>query len=168
VHLVQAAEAAVWESLAKSHTGDYTAVDTSLNSSITLEASASKGLFMISAISNGTDILHGVISGNEDDFVTPSPWHVQLVPTLLYKNETTQQGQIWRMLIVHEREEGVQKGVWDDQCVTDMDQISYAGLPINEIVFWLEDGLVELPAWRVMLKAEVKEEDDNEEFKHDL
>lgn len=124
---------------------------------------------MTAAISNSTDILNGVLSGNDDDFGSSAPWHVQLVPTLLYKNETTQQGEIWRMLIVHERVEDEKvKPVWDDQCVTDVDQISYAGLPINEIVFWLEDGLVELPAWKVTMKLVEEKDDEGKEYKFDL
>ncbi|SMQ49872.1 unnamed protein product [Zymoseptoria tritici ST99CH_1A5] len=169
VSVVQAAEAAIWSSLAQSHTGSFTAVDPSLNSSLTLTASPSKGLQLTAAISNSTDILNGVLSGNDDDFGSSAPWHVQLVPTLLYKNETTQQGEIWRMLIVHERVEDEKvKPVWDDQCVTDVDQISYAGLPINEIVFWLEDGLVELPAWKVTMKLVEEKDDEGKEYKFDL
>ncbi|KJY00709.1 beta-lactamase family protein [Zymoseptoria brevis] len=169
VSVVQAAEAAVWSSLAESHTGSFAAVETSLNSSLTLTASPSQGLRLTAAISNSTDILNGVLSGNDDDFASSAPWHVQLVPTLLYKNEATQQGEIWRMLIVHERvDDGKVKPVWDDQCVTDVDQISYAGLPINEIVFWLEDGLVELPAWKVTMKMDGEKHDEGEEYKHDL
>jgi hypothetical protein len=168
VRVAQAAEAAIWPSVARTHTGDFVAVDHTLNSSMTLAASPSKGLQLTAAISNGTDILNGILSGNEDDFGSSAPWHVQLVPTLLYKNETTQQGEVWRMLIAHEREEGKAKDVWDDHCPTDLDQISYGGLPLNEIVFWLEDGLVELPAWRVKMKAVEKEKGDAETFKHDL
>ena len=29
----------------------------------------------------------------------------------------------------------------------------YAGLPLNEVVFWHEKGVVELPAWNLKLEA---------------
>lgn len=79
------------------------------------------------------------------------PWHAQLVPTLLFKNETSQDGEIWRLLAVRERD-GQDQGIWEEFCPTDVDSLSYAGLPFNEIVFWREEGLIELPAWRVTMK----------------
>ena len=46
--------------------------------------------------------------------------------------------------------------VWDDFCITDVNQMMYAGVPINEMVFWSDDNgkivEVELPAFRVTLK----------------
>ena len=41
---------------------------------------------------------------------------------------------------------------WDEYCPTDVDIALYAGLPVNEVVFWHGEGILELPAWK--LKAE--------------
>ena len=84
------------------------------------------------------------------------PWHAQLVPTLLYRNQTSLKGELWRSLIVIDRLSGDKDDVWDDFCITDIDQAKYAEVPINEMVFWSdEDGKIaelELPAFRVTLK----------------
>lgn len=83
--------------------------------------------------------------------------YAQLVPTLLFENETRQQGEIWRLEIVAETSTTHGSGsVWDSFCLGDIDPYSYAGLPVNEIVFWHEDGHLELPAWHVMLKVSEK------------
>ncbi|KAK3673945.1 hypothetical protein LTR78_006147 [Recurvomyces mirabilis] len=155
VPLVRAAEAAIWDDVESAYTGSYTAIEPPhLNSSVTFAAHSSLGLTLETFISNSTDVFDtllpafaGVKSGES--------WHAQLQPTLLYKNETTQGGEIWRLLIVSERT-GKEK-VWDDFCNTDVDVASYAGLPINEVVFWHDEKVVELPAWRVKLRR-----DDNE------
>ena len=80
-------------------------------------------------------------------------WHAQLLPTLLFKNESTKQGEIWRFLIVQERmEKKSGHGLFDEFCVTDVDTTSYGTLPLNEVIFWHEEGLVELPAFQVVFK----------------
>ncbi|KAK5108442.1 hypothetical protein LTR62_008329 [Meristemomyces frigidus] len=150
IPLVRAAETATWKAMDEEYAGTYTAIEPSgLNSSLTLTASESTGLTLTSFISNSTDVfatllpIYAGVHGDES-------WRAQLVPTLLYKNETTQQGEIWRLLVVPERT-GKAK-VWDEFCNTDVDVASYAGLPINEVVFWHGEQVVELPAWRVKLK----------------
>lgn len=155
VSLVRAAENEVWKSLEQTHGGSYVAIDEQLNSSISFSASPSGGLTVTNFISNGTDELGFVFP----TFFLPLldigdlPWRVQLMPTLLYKNETSQQGEIWRMLVVPEEPKDKSSGpVWDDFCIANVEYVSYGGLPFNEVVFWLEDGIVELPAWRVKLK----------------
>lgn len=155
VSLVRAAENEVWKSLEQTHGGSYVAIDEQLNSSISFSASPSGGLTVTNFISNGTDELGFVFP----TFFLPLldigdlPWRVQLMPTLLYKNETSQQGEIWRMLVVPEEpKDKSSRPVWDDFCIANVEYVSYGGLPFNEVVFWLEDGIVELPAWRVKLK----------------
>lgn len=155
VSLVRAAENEVWKSLEQTHGGSYVAIDEQLNSSISFSASPSGGLTVTNFISNGTDELGFVFP----TFFLPLldigdlPWRVQLMPTLLYKNETSQQGEIWRMLVVPEEpKDKSSRPVWDDFCIANVEYVSYGGLPFNEVVFWLEDGIVELPAWRVELK----------------
>lgn len=148
-NLVQAAEAAVWESIEQTHTGNFSAVDASLNSSLSLSVSPSTGLVLTSFISNGTDVFSTLLALYADPELYGN-WHAQLVPTLLYKNETAQAGEIWRLLVVPNRYEGSEK---DEYCITDIDPATYAGLPINEIVFWHKEGLIELPAWKLKVKA---------------
>lgn len=151
VELIRAAESLMWKNVDKTYSGTYVATNTSLISSLELVSSPSTGLILKSFISNGTDVFASLLArwaGATDD----EPWHAQLIPTLLYKNETTQQGEIWRLLVVPERQEGVETPIWDDFCITDVDAVSYAGLPINEIVFRHDEDIVEMPAWHVSLK----------------
>ena len=156
VALVQEAEDVAWAHMENTFTGLYTAIDSALNSSLELTTSPSSGLVASSFISNGTDILHDTLPGRLVD--DSHPWHLQLVPTLLYKNESAQQGVVFRMIPVQKREDGVDRGVWDAFCSTDDDPMRYAGLPLNEVVFWHEEGVVELPAWRLKMKAAKKED----------
>ena len=160
VELVQHAENAIWHGIDAKYATRYSSVDPSLNSSVELAASASTGLILNSFISNGTDVFESLIPAWVGKIEGPDqyPWRIQLVPTYLYKNETTQQGEIWRMTVAYGRNKHIKRKVWDDSCLADYDAISYAGLPVTEIVFWHERGLVELPAWQVTMKAEDKGE----------
>nr|POF20120.1 beta-lactamase-like protein [Quercus suber] len=149
--LIQAAEDAVWDRIEKTYSGDYIATKTSLNSSLTLKVSPSKGLTLESFVSNGTNVFSTLLF---DPAGTEAKWHAQLVPTLLYKNETSQEGEIWRVEMVHERpEKDKHTRLWDDFCIADLDVGVYAGLSLNEVVFWHERGLVELPAWQLWLES---------------
>ncbi|KAK3111907.1 hypothetical protein LTR53_012380 [Teratosphaeriaceae sp. CCFEE 6253] len=162
MNLVPEAEAQCWAGFEGTYTGAYAAAQsTRLNSSLTLAASPSKGLQLTSFVSNGTDVFATLLAIYADALgLANSSWRVQLTPTLLFKNETSKQGEIWRMLVVSDREEGGKKrGVWgEDFCLTDVDPNSYAGLPLNEAVFWHERGVLELPAWRVEL-AKIQSEE---------
>lgn len=118
------------------------------------------GLVVERFISNGTDILKSVIPLFGEPDVATLPWHAQLVPTLLFQEEKKQRGEIWRALIVVDRpKDSNEGGLWDDFCVTDVDPASYAGIPLNEFVFWRDaEGRVtdvELSAFRVTLRREV-------------
>lgn len=153
--LIQAAEAAVWDHVASIYTSNMVATNSSLNSSLSLKSTPWNGLTISKFISNGTDVLDTVIPR----FLAPNlaadglSWHAQLVPTLLFKNESSKQGEIWRLQVVQERGEAQSgHGLFDDFCLTDIDTTSYAGLPLNEVVFWHEEGLVELPAFKVTFK----------------
>ena len=151
VGLVRAAEEVVWKDIGRVYDGLYTSTDSSLNSSMRLTSSPSSGLVIRSFISNGTDALQKVIGAY---FVVSSrPWRAQLMPTLLFKDEENQKGEIWRIRGVYERS-SKDRGVWDDFCTTDVDVNLYAGLPISEVVFWHDESVVELAAWKVKLKME--------------
>lgn len=154
--LIQAAEAAVWAHVATVYDRDTVATNSSLNSSLSLRSTPEHGLIISKFISNGTDMLADVIPQVLARYLDPkeSAWHAQLVPTLLYKNESTKQGEIWRLLVVEERTKAKSAyGLFDDYCLTDVDTTSYGSFPFNEVVFWHDEGLVELPAFQVHFKA---------------
>jgi hypothetical protein len=115
------------------------------------------GLTLTKFISNDTDVLASLLLpyfSNPDTAILP--WHAQVVPTLLYRNQTALRGELWRSLIFIDRLSEEQDVVWDDFCITDMDQATYAQVPVNEMVFWDDDDgkivEVELPAFQVTLK----------------
>lgn len=155
--LIKAAESAMWEYVADQYAGKMVATEESLNSSLTLASSLKDGLTITNFISNGTDVLNFVIP----QFLAPNlgqqgiSWHAQLIPTMLFRNETFEKGEIWRMLIVESRTEN--SSVFDEWCVSDVDSVTYKGIPINEVVFWREEGLVEFSAFGVVFKPDVDE-----------
>ena len=157
VTLVQAAEKSIWREVDNKYTGFYVAANSSLNSSLEITSSPSAGLVINAFISNGTDVFNTPILTPFND----QPWHLQLIPTLLFKKETEQKGEIWRMVVASERREDTDADVWDEFCLTDVDPLTYAGLPLNEVVFWHEEGVVELPAWGVKMRASPPEVGDS-------
>ena len=135
--LTRAAETVAWEGVDEAYSGSYHAVDHSLNSTIELGSSPTAGLTLNKFISNSTDVMATVVP---QYFVDPTrKWRVQLMPTLLFKDEKKQEGEIWRLIPEYERED---KGIWDDFCFGDVEGPLYAGLPMNELVFWREAGVV--------------------------
>jgi len=151
--LVKVAESAMWEYINNAYTGRMIATDQSLNSSLTLASSPKDGLIITNFISNRTDVLGFIIP----QFLVPDlarqgiPWHAQLIPTMLFKNMSTKTGEIWRMLVVETRTEN--SSVLDEWCVNDVDSVTYDGIPINEVIFWREEGLVEFSAFKVVFKS---------------
>ena len=78
---------------------------------------------MTSFISNGTDVVNTVMP---EFFVDNTrAWRIQLTPTLLFKNERDEQGEIWRAIPAYEREPD--KGIWDSTATGDVDLVRYAG-----------------------------------------
>jgi hypothetical protein len=133
VEIVRAAEEIAINQLQDRYAGTYVSTHPDLNSSLTLIADH-RGLVVEKFISNSTDVLGSpfpLLGGAPDN----GPWYAQLVPTLLYRNESEQEGERWRMMISQERTDG-EKRVWDDFCPTNVDGISYAGAATNEVVFW--------------------------------
>ena len=153
VELIRAAEKLVWKHVDQNYCNHYVATDPSLNSSVDFVSSSATGLVMSKFISNGTNVLEALEAflGPYGGVAWDESWRAQLVPTLLFKNETAQRGEIWRVVFQEQRDEEKEMGVWDDFCNTDVDTLMYAGLPMNEVVFWHEEDLVELPAWRVTM-----------------
>lgn len=51
----------------------------------------------------------------------------------------------------------------------DVDPATYAGVPLNEVVFWHEQGLVELPAWSLTARTKAESvEDSGPDYHKDL
>ncbi|KUJ14938.1 putative FLP FmtA-like protein, betalactamase [Mollisia scopiformis] len=153
VPLVRAAEHIAQADLATRYTGTYQAQH--LNSTLVISHSATKSLYVESFISNSTDIFAAWNPFFEDSL---EGTRIQLVPTLLFKDEKQQQGEIWRGLFVPEKRN--ESLVWDDFCVTDDDPIQFGGKPLFEVVMWhADDGSgrvedVELSGFRVKLKPD--------------
>jgi hypothetical protein len=158
VATVRAAEELAIQQLHKRYAGTYTAENAMLNSTVTLKADH-RGLVITQWISNGTDVYESPIAKAH----MPPHFYAQLSPTLLYHNEANKEGEEWRIMFAEERQEGV-GGVWDDFCLENYETSTYAGLPLNEIVFWdkQKDGsfrTMELRAFRVNLTRVEKDHD---------
>jgi hypothetical protein len=154
--LLRAADEVVFKQLHARYTGTYSAPSSAkLNSSITLSSTPELGLHITRLVSNGTDMFALL------DTAFPRGFHAQLVPTLLYADEKRKMGELWRVVPIEPREEGKEKGVWDDFCITNIDGPSFDGKPLTEVVFWDGDrgavGEVELSALRVVLGRDGKE-----------
>ncbi|KAJ4287668.1 hypothetical protein N0V90_012371 [Kalmusia sp. IMI 367209] len=133
IPLVRAAEEIAISGLQQDYAGRFIAADPNLNSSLVLEADH-RGLVVKKLISNSTNIL---TSSLLDYFGKPKnrSWYMLLVPTLLYRDEKKQEGEIWRMHIVDERPEG-ERDVWDDFCSTNIDWVLYGGVQLNQLILW--------------------------------
>ncbi|KAN0119279.1 putative FLP FmtA-like protein, betalactamase [Hyaloscypha variabilis] len=151
VPLVKTAEHIAQKDLAARYTGTYEAAH--LNSTLVISHSATKSLYVESFISNSTDVFAALKSFWPSDVL-----RIQLVPTLLFRDEEKQQGEIWRGLPVPEKRN--ESLIWDDFCLTDDDPVQFAGKPVFEFVMWhADDGAgrveeVELSAFRVTLKRD--------------
>lgn len=164
VPLLKAAEEVAQLDLSERYTGTFTARH--LNSSLVLAQDDSKSLYVESFISNSTDTFTAWRPLFER-LIHDGPFRIQLVPTLLYRDEKNQRGELWRGVIVVE-ERNHELPIWDDDCTTDIDQSYYAGKPLLEIVFWGgEDGKsvveeVEMSAFKVKM-GRVRKGDSNME-----
>jgi hypothetical protein len=148
--LIQTADKIARNQVEHSYTGIYKAMH--INSSMELSYSEARGLEISRWISNGTDILSFI----PIRFGVPSNiLHLQLIPTLLYRDQSKLDGELWRFAPVLDIPSG-DAAIWDDFCVSDVDNLMYDGKPLNEIVFWDKDkdemyGTAELTAFRVSL-----------------
>jgi len=165
IPLVRGLDALVAYDAAKTYAGVYTAIDSGLNTSLTLTSSAARGLEISSFISNSTDVLSALVPFQLEAGLPRSAWRAQLVPTLLYKNQSAvpPAGELWRSLMVHNKVGGGEEDIWDDECITDEDPAMYAGVPLTEFVMWRDEHgrvtEVEASGFRVkMRKVEEKKE----------
>jgi len=167
VPLVRAVDELIAADAEKTYAGLYIATGSTLNTSLTLTASAAHGLEITSFISNSTDALSALAPLKLEAGLSRSAWRAQLVPTFLYKNQSAvpPAGELWRLQMVSNKDEdnGPHANVWDDECITDEDWAMYAGIPLTEFVMWRdEEGRVmevEASGFRVkMRKQEEKEQ----------
>jgi hypothetical protein len=148
---VRAAEELAILQLQQRYAGKFISPNPSLNSSITLVADH-RGLIVEEFISNSTDVGGTLLP----KLIPPSAEIplLQLVPTLLYRNEKEQKGEKWRFVLLDKRAEG-DGDIWDDFCVSNVDLLQYAGLPLNELIFLNEGNArvddLHLTAFRVNL-----------------
>jgi CubicO group peptidase (beta-lactamase class C family) len=162
LNIVRSAEAIAIRQLQERYSGTYSSSDPELNTTITLVADH-RGLVATEIISNSTDMFKtpffGFMGAPMDQ-----KWYVQLVPTLLYDNETEQAGEKWRMLVAREHDDEYH-GIWDDFCPSNVDNSAYGREAINEFVFGDGEGgtfqSVDLPAFRVKLVRTEKEGKDH-------
>ncbi|KAB8737510.1 hypothetical protein FH972_026469 [Carpinus fangiana] len=157
VPLVRAADRVALEQLQR-YEGTYVAVggsnadhEEALNTTLTVRNVKHTGLRITRFVSNGTDVLAGLrrVLGLR------ASTHLQLTPTLLYKNFERQAGEAWRAVAVEDPSDGPSGAVWDDLCITNVEYQDYAGVPFNELVFWMGLGEVrelELPGYRIKLR----------------
>lgn len=146
--MIPVVEALAQQQMSRSHTGVFSAAPKlDINSSITIAHSLAEGLHISSWVSNGTDMMRASkkLFGSSDDT------RLQLVPTLLFKDELNREGEIWRIL----RVPAVNQSSDNEFCLTDIDPASYGGLPLNEVVFWDRKGgkyqVFEPTAFRIKL-----------------
>jgi len=148
--IVQAAEEISIRQLQERYVGTYVSTNHTLNSSISLVADH-RGLVVERFVSNGTDVLSAIAGITE---ASDTSYRV-LSPTLLFRDEKKQQGELWRSVTGNERSED-DLGIWEDECIADMDSGLYAGKGFNELVFWDKEkngkyGTLELSAFRINL-----------------
>lgn len=162
VPLLRAAEETAQRDLNYRYTGTFTAA-APLNSTLVLAQSDSKGLYIDSFISNSTVILEAW-QGPLSSLTQGRPFRIQLVPSLLYREDNAgRKGEVWRGILVPEKRG---TGAWDDQCMTNYDPLSYANKPLLEVVFWEGKGeimeKIEMVGFRVVLERVGREGVDRE------
>ncbi|KAF2033438.1 beta-lactamase/transpeptidase-like protein [Setomelanomma holmii] len=145
--IVRAAEEVAIRQLHERYAGTYTTTNRTLNSTITLVADT-RGLVVERFISNGTNVLEAAFTKYNGHS------YAQLTPTLLFRDEKKQRGELWRMVVGAERIPPKEPSIWDDFCPTNIETGMYAGVGFNELVFWDKEkdgqfGTVELSAFRV-------------------
>ncbi|KIX05029.1 uncharacterized protein Z518_05901 [Rhinocladiella mackenziei CBS 650.93] len=158
VPVIQAADKIAKRQVQDAYTGTFGAEN--INSSITLSYTEKQGLEISRWISNGTDVLGAIPIQFQ---MGTANFHLQVVPTLLFRDPANLNGELWRTAVTPERPEPKHAAVWDDLCLSDLDTMMYAGKPLNEIAFWDRDhrgkyGKVELTAFRVSMTRQAHED----------
>ncbi|KAG2009348.1 hypothetical protein GB937_007751 [Aspergillus fischeri] len=197
VPLIRAADALAARQVKETYVGRYTSPPTRehmANSTLTLTYTPTHGLEINEWTLNSTDMLSFISKHFQSPKITK--FHAQLIPSGLYRGDK-QLGEVWRIAAVMHREfpPASVLGRWsghasnadswsgfapvsEEFCISDVDNIMYAGSPLSEFIFWDRDektgmfGKVELPAFRINLtRADQKEEgvlDEGILIKHEL
>ncbi|KXT10711.1 hypothetical protein AC579_215 [Pseudocercospora musae] len=97
VELVRAIEVAIWENVRQSYSGSYVSTERSLDSSLALDVSSSKGLHLTGFISNDTDVFNSVLPswGTETLDKERSCFCPTGVDTLLYAGKAINEVVFW-------------------------------------------------------------------------
>jgi len=130
-----------------------------LNTSVTLSQSSTRSLFLETWISNGTSILPTLVAFTALRGGQGADWYFQVAPTFTTPlqreglGNKTQLGEAWRWVNILEAP--ADQG-WNDWCVSSFDGESYAGTPINKMIFWRDDSTaeiveLEIPAFNITL-----------------
>lgn len=161
ISLIQAADKLVKRYIEETYTATYKS--SRINSSLELSYSQARGLEITTWISNNTDMLSVI----PIQFQVPREnFHLQLVPTRLYRDQARLDGELWRISLVENKPPSQvsvsqKEPLWEDFCTTDLDNMMYAGKPLNELVFLDPNqngryGTVELTAFRVTLTRDTE------------
>lgn len=162
--LVVAAESVAQSQLNTTYAGLYsfpaTTGESSLNSSITISQSANQSLYISSLISNSTDVLSVFIPLVAEQSGDGTNFYFQLIPTFETRYSATnasgsQLGEVWRFINVVDDygEPENATTIWDDYCVANIDPLTYAGRPLNEVIFWRASNDTASPVTDVELTA---------------
>lgn len=159
--LVHQAEEIAQNNLKSIYAGTYSSssIQSELNTSVTLSQSSARSLFLGSWISNGTAILPSLVAFTAMRGGQGADWYFQLAPTFTTPlrrerpGNRTQLGEAWRWVNILEAP--ADQG-WNDWCVSSFDGESYAGTPINKMIFWRDGSSgevdeLEIPAFNVTL-----------------
>lgn len=136
-----------------------------INSTLELALSPYRGLYVSKFLSNGTDTLSLLLDLARTRYAGDIT--LQLIPTLLYRDEKQKRGELFRAVIDFPPTSQGPSGVWGDFCITDVSPVMYAGKSVGEVVFWDTDSSgqrydrVELSAFRVSLDRVLGERDKN-------
>ena len=138
--LVLGAESMAQSNLNQTYAGQYSASTPGLNSSIVFSQSANQSLYISSWTSNATDVLSVFVPLVAQQAGTGSNIYFQLVPTFETRtaSNSSSVGEVWRFINVNNDngEPDNATTTWDDYCIGNFDPLSYAGVPLNEVVFW--------------------------------
>ncbi|KAF2266120.1 beta-lactamase family protein [Lojkania enalia] len=150
IRLVRAADEIALQQLRERYSGTFVSPESNVNSTLSLQVDH-RGLIITAFVSNSTD----VCSVFSEFLIRPDrPWYVQMIPTMLYRDEKEQKGERWRFIFAEERI-GKNQDVWDDFCLENVDGVRYADLAIFEAVFWDGPGksvdTIELTGFRAKL-----------------
>ena len=155
--LIQQADSIAQDNLKTIYGGTYSS--SLLNTSVTVSQSSARSLFLETWISNGTSILPTLVAFTALRGGQGADWYFQVVPTFTTplqregSGNKTELGEAWRWVNILEAP--ADQG-WNDWCVSSFDGESYAGTPINKMIFWRDESIgevteLEIPAFNVTL-----------------